>query len=182
MISELTETGDRQRTFVIQPNPPLAWTTLLRIYAAMAVFILGTGITWALAGLPLVLPFAGLEVLVLGVALYLSAMRGSVREVIRIMDATVIYEAGRATPVVTCEFQRHWARAVLEQSRGDWYPSRLLLRSHGRQVEVGKFLEEQERLHLGLRLQSALQREGLQVHLFSNSIDADRCRGLEHEA
>jgi uncharacterized membrane protein len=56
---------------------------------------------------------------------------------------------------MTRTFQRHWARVVLKQSRGDWYPSRLLLHSHGRQVEVGRFLEEQERLHLGLRLQRA---------------------------
>ena len=182
MISELAEAGDRQRIFIIQPNPPLAWSALLRIFAAMAVFILGIGITCALAGLPLVLPFSGLEILVLGVALYLSSVRGSVREVIRIMDTAVVYEAGRAAPVVTRRFQRHWARVVLEQARGDWYPSRLLLRSHGRQVEVGKFLEEQERLHLGQRLRCALQRDVVEVHLGSKSISADRCRGLEHEA
>ena len=182
MISELAEAGDRQRTFVIQPNPPLAWSALFRVFAAMAVLILGIGISCALAGLPLVLPFAGLEVLVLGVALYLSAVRGSVREVVRILDAAVIYEAGRAAPVVTRTFQRHWTRVVLEQSRGDWYPSRLLLRSHGRQVEVGGFLEEHERLHLGLRLQRALQGDGVEMHFYSKSISADRCRGLEHEA
>ncbi len=182
MISELAESDDRQRTFVIQPNPPLAWSALFRVFAAMAVFILGIGITCALAGLPLVLPFAGLEVFVLGAALYLSAVRGSVREVIRIMDAAVIYEAGRATPVITRTFHRHWTRVVVETSRGDWYPSRLLLRSHGRQLEVGRFLEEHERLHLGLRLQSALQRDGVKMHFYSKSISADRCRGPEHEA
>jgi hypothetical protein len=110
MISELAESDDRQKVFVIQPNPPLAWSTLFGVFAAMA-------------GLPLVLPFSGLEVLVLGVALYLSAVRGSVREVIRIQDAAVVYEAGRSAPVVTRTFQRHWTRVVLEQSCADWYPS-----------------------------------------------------------
>jgi len=148
----------------------------------MAVFILGIGVTCALVGLPLVLPFAGLEVIVLGVALYLSAVRGSVREVIRITEAAVVYEAGRATPVVTCTFPRHWARVVLEKPPGDWYPGRLLLRSHGRQVEVGGFLEEQERRHLGLKLRNALQTDAVVVQVYSKSISADRCRGLEHEA
>jgi len=182
MISELTESDDRQNIFVIQPNPPLAWSTLFGVFAAMAVFILGIGISCALAGLPLVLPFSGLEVIVLGVALHLSAVRGSVREVVRIQDATVVYEAGRAGPVMTRTFQRHWTRVVLEQPCANWYPSRLLLRSHGRQVEVGRFLEEQERLHLGLRLQSALQRDGVEMRSYSKSINADRCRGPEHEA
>ncbi len=182
MISELAESDDRQRIFVIQPNPPLAWNTLFRVFAAMAVFILGIGISCAVAGLPLVLPFAGLEVIVLGVALYLSAVRGSVREVIRILDAAVIYEAGCAAPLVTRTFQRHWTRVVLEQSCGDWYPSRLLLRSHGRQVEVGRFLEEKERQHLGLQLQNALQGGVVKMHLYSKSTSADSCRGLEHEA
>ena len=182
MISELAESDDRQRIFVIQPNPPLAWSTLFRVFAAMAVFILGIGIACVMVGLPLVLPFAGAEVLVLGVAFYLSAVRGSVREVIRILDSAVIYEAGRATPVVTRTFQRQWTRVVLEQSHGDWYPGRLLLRSHGRQLELRRFLEEKERQHLGLQLQSALQRDVVKMHSYTNSISAERCRGLEHEA
>lgn len=182
MISELAESDDRQRIFVIQPNRPIAWRNLLWVFAAMAAFILSIGVACALAGLPLVLPFSGLEVLVLGVALYLSAARGSAREVIRIRAAVVIYEAGRSAPAVSERFQRQWTRVVLERSQEGWYPSRLLIRSHGRQVEVGRFLEEQERLRLAQQLRRALQRDVVEMQFHSNSISADRCRGLEHEA
>lgn len=182
MISELAKSGDTQRIFVIQPNPPIPWRTLLRIFGAMAAFVMLVALVCALAGLPLVLPFAGLEVLVLGAGLYLSAVRGTTREVVSIGDGEISYQAGRHGPVCSDSFRRPWVHVVLERSGDGWYPSRLLLRSHGRQVEVGRFLDEQERLDLAQRLRGALNGEVFETHIHSISISADKCRGLEHEA
>jgi uncharacterized membrane protein len=182
MISELVGTDGVPRAFVVRPNPPMPWGVLLRVYAGMAAFVLAVGTGCAMVGLPLVLPFSGIEVLVLGAALYVSARRAAVREVIRIGGASVIYERGLRSAEQRVEFHRHWARVVLQQNRSGWQPSRLLLRSHGREVEAGSFLEEGERLALARMLRHALHQPRLGTAHRSISIMAEQCRGLEHGA
>lgn len=182
MISELATPGDSKQTFVIQPNPPVPWRTLQRMFCGMAGFVMLVGVVCALAGLPLVLPFAGIEVAVLGACLYLSARRGSVREVVDVGATEISLASGHHGPVSRVSFPRHWVKVVLERSREGWYPSRLLLRSHGRQAEVGRFLTEQERLALAARLRAALDGGNFETHFHSNPISAEKCRGLEHEA
>lgn len=183
MISEMAGPGAAQHVFVIQPNPPIPWSSLLRVFAAMAAFVLLVGIVCAMAGLPLVLPFAGIEIVVLGAGFYLSARRGTRREVIRVLDGEIVFESGHTRPEHRESFRRPWTRVILEQDRDNWYPGRLLLRSAGRQVEIGRFLGEQERSGLARRLRRALDAEVVERRINSNSsIGAERCRGLEHEA
>ncbi|MBI1731737.1 MAG: DUF2244 domain-containing protein [Gammaproteobacteria bacterium] len=160
----------------------MPWNTLLRIFAGMALFTLMIGIGCAALGLPLVLPFSGLEVLALAAGLYLSAVRGSVREIVRIDNVAVVYEAGIRAPERRERFHRQWAQVALEQVRNGWYPSRLLLRCHGRQVEVGGFLVEQERLRLARMLRAALRRPVVEPAICSKSNSAEQCRGLQHGA
>jgi len=61
-------------------------------------------------------------------------------------------EKGRRYPENQCTLARVWARVVLERCPKQWYPSRLLIRSHGRAVEVGTFLNEEERRRLAEEL------------------------------
>jgi uncharacterized membrane protein len=50
----------------------------------------------------------------------------------------------------------YWAQLTLQPGRWRGWPSRLLLRSHGRSVEIGAFLNEAEREQLALRLSTLL--------------------------
>lgn len=122
----------------------MSWQTLVSLYLLMVFVSLVIGLAYFHIGLTLVLPFCGLEMLALGAALYVTSWRGSIREVITVDEKSVAIERGREKPVQRHEFQRPWTRVVLERS-GGWYPSRLLIRSHGRQVEIGRFLNEEER-------------------------------------
>ena len=167
------------RTFVIQPNRSMSWRHLLVAYLGICMVLLAVGIGFLAAGLPLVLPFSGLEMLLLGVGFYLSAWRGGVQEVVIIGAGTVVVEAGRKRPETRERFQRQWARVVLERRRGGWYPSRLLIRSHGRQVEIGKFLNEQERRGLALELRNAMQTP---AQPGTTETCADKSRGLKNVA
>lgn len=183
MISELAGPAALPRVFVIQPNPPIPWRRLLRVFAAMAMFVLLVGVVCAGAGLPLVLPFAGIEIIVLGAGLYASARRGTTREVLTVGADEIVIEAGRTFPERRVSLRRPWTRIVLARDESGWYPSRLLLRTGARQVEVGRFLEEQERLGLARLLRSALHGAVIETRINSNSsIGAESCRGLEHEA
>jgi Integral membrane protein (DUF2244) len=50
------------------------------------------------------------------------------------------------------EFSRHWAKVKLRRPRTNLYPSRLVIESHGRALEVGSFLNEDDRRSLAKRL------------------------------
>jgi uncharacterized membrane protein len=49
-------------------------------------------------------------------------------------------------------FPRHWAKVTLHAPLAALHPSRLVFESHGRACEVGRFLTEDERRILAVRL------------------------------
>ena len=108
----------------------------------------------------MVLPFAGLEMGVLGVCLYLGARRCAVCEVISIRDDVVEIQKGRRAPVQVCRFQRAWARVNMWRPVSGWLPSRLTIRSHGREVEIGADLNEDERESLARELRRVISWNG----------------------
>ena len=62
-----------------------------------------------------------------------------------------------ATRTRSAQFHPYWVRVHLEAGRWRGWPSRLLLGSHGRVVEVGRFLNEAERRLLAQRLTELLR-------------------------
>ena len=127
------------------------------VYIGIATVTISIGVFFYIMGLPLILPFSGIEILALGAAFYVCAWRGGIQEVVSINKDCIVVESGRYDPVCREVFQRTWAKVVLERSWNSWYPSRLLIRSHGRQLEIGQFLNEQERQGLALELRNALR-------------------------
>lgn len=156
VIEKLTSPDQAQIDFVIKPNQAMSWKSLLLVYLVISFITIAIGVAFFLRGLTLILPFSGLEILLLGAAFYISAWRGGIQEVLSITENNIIFERGRQNPETRKEFQRAWAKVILERSRISWYPSRLLLRSHGHQLEIGRFLNEQERQGLALEIQRAL--------------------------
>jgi len=45
---------------------------------------------------------------------------------------------------------------ALEPVRNGWYPPRLIIRSHGREVEVGARINQEERERVAAQLRTAL--------------------------
>jgi uncharacterized membrane protein len=127
---------------------------------AISLCCLGIGVLFALYGYWPVLPFAGLEVIVLGIAFYRCLSRSQLREVVTVGSEVVSVEKGRQQPQQRWECPRAWARVVLERAPIAWYPRRLTVAFQGRRVEIGQFLNEEERGVLADELRQALQRNG----------------------
>jgi uncharacterized membrane protein len=122
------------------------------------------GVTFAVAGFfasqgmwP-VLPFAGLEIGLLAWAVHASMRRGAEREVILVSDQEVVVERQAAAGSRRTVFPRHWARVKLHGPPAALHPSRLVIESHGRACEVGRFLTEEERRALAARLRQLVGR------------------------
>lgn len=157
MIHELGGAEGQDRTFVVMPNQSMSWRGMVWMYSVIASVTLLVAVGCYFMGLTLVLPFSGVELLIVGAVFYITACHGDRREVIIIGKETVTVQSGRFQPESHYEFPRQWARVVFEQSSG-WYPNRLLIRSHGRQVEIGSFLNEQERNGLAEKLSVVIHR------------------------
>jgi uncharacterized membrane protein len=125
--------------------------------AGVFVAIVG-GTTFAVAGvfaaqgLWPVLPFAGLEIALLAWAVRASMRDGSKRETIAIDEEWITIRRTDRSGEHFLVFPRHGSRVTLRTPQTALHPSRLLLESRGRVCEVGRFLTEDARRSLAVRL------------------------------
>jgi uncharacterized membrane protein len=92
-----------------------------------------------------VLPFAGLEMLLLGAALRFSLARRHHRQSIMISESEVAIQTTIGKIHSEVVFPRHWAQVKLHRSTSRLHPSRLVIESHGRHCAVGDFLTDEGR-------------------------------------
>ena len=137
----------------LSPHCSLTPRSALQFYLFVCSGCLGLGLFFASHGFWPVLPFAGLEMLGLGLGLKLSLDRRHQLQTILITENEVRVEYRRkGRSDVPLVFPRHWARVTILRSYPPSRPSRLLIEASGRSCEVGQFLTEGERQGLALRL------------------------------
>ena len=134
--------------YTLQPNCAMSWRWTKRLFLGVVCCMTVFSAYWVSLGAWLVLPFFGLELLVLGFGLYLSALAGSTREVVHIDGTEVRILRGRGQLKEVATLPRYWTRVVLVQDPRGWYLSRLQLRCHGKQIEIASKLVESERQDL----------------------------------
>ena len=142
--------------FELAPNCSLTTRSALIFYLGIVAVSLSVAIGFAIAGYWPILPFAGLELLALGVALRWSLREGQRRELIRIDASRVVVSKTSVRGVREYEFARPWTRVELVKARTTHWPRQLLLRSKGKAIEVGRFLTDSERESLGQRLKEVI--------------------------
>ena len=99
-----------------------------------------------------VLPFAGFEIALLIWAVRTSIRLGLQRETITISEDYVTVEHRSTDGDWDLVFPRHWTKVKLRAPLATLHPSRLMLESRGRAYEVGRFLTEDDRRGLAVRL------------------------------
>lgn len=98
-----------------------------------------------------VLPYAAIEMIVLYFAFRYVDRHAGDYERITIAGGTVAIESHVGPHVTRLELNRYWAQVVCEADG-----SRLALRSHGREIPVGRHLCEERRLGLARELKREL--------------------------
>jgi uncharacterized membrane protein len=134
--------------FTIRPNCALSWRATKYLVLFFACCFGAIGIYFASLGAWLVLPFAGLELFVLAGGFYFSSLAGHTREVIEIEGPVARVLRGGRRPEQVAVFPANWTQVVLHRDPRGWYPSRLLLRCHGRGLEIGTKIVEAEKEEL----------------------------------
>jgi uncharacterized membrane protein len=141
-----------KQCWLLCPNAALSQRQAKVLLALVGLGLAAIAGAFAWAGAWLVLPFAGLELGLLGYGLNASMRQSAVREIITLDLSKVCFEQVTAKAQARCEFPRAWVRVDWSGSE----PGKLYLRSHGRRVEIGAFLTEEEKLALAQALRRAL--------------------------
>ena len=154
------------RHFDLAPHCSLTPRTALLFFGSVCFATLGVAGVATILGYWPVLPFAGAEMLLLGWALKTSMDRRHELETIDVTETEVIIEYSKGTPRRVV-FPRHWARVKIRHPKSPLHRAFLVIESHGRAYEVGKFLSEEERrqlaAHLGLVIGGMNQSPALPV-------------------
>ena len=137
---------------VARRNNSLSSTGRLLVFAFLFVVSVGIAAAFAYFGAWLILPFAGLEMLVLYWAFRTIERHARDYELIEISDGEVRIERFEGGATCREAFSRYWARVVVNRDG-----SRLALRSHGRELEIGRVLSDAQRLKLARALQRRLR-------------------------
>ena len=120
---------------------------LAKVFAALALLVLAIGAGFATLGAWLILPFAGLEVLLLGAAYVLYARHAADYERIEL-------DAGRVTVEVaegarTARYEMKGAKVSLEEGR-------VVLRGAKEELEIGRYLGAEARAEVAAALEKKL--------------------------
>jgi uncharacterized membrane protein len=156
MVESEHDAATGEKTIVLRPNGSLNRRQSLALLAFCALLMGAIGTVFAMLGAWLVLPFSGLEWLMLAYCLHLSRRQSAEREVITITEALVSVEKRRESLGQTYQFQRAWVRLAWNKPQALGRPSRLALSLHGKEVEIGRFLVESERQALAKELKLML--------------------------
>lgn len=118
---------------------------MLLIVGILSTVVILVAMYMASLGAWMVLPFCGLELVVLVVANYQFLRGNTVQEVIDFSNDWVTIERGSKRPDHVVKLQRYWARARVIAPRHRWYPEQVTICAMNEQVEVGGFLNDEDR-------------------------------------
>ena len=122
-------------------------------YLMLCLSSLTIGAFFWFQGAAVILGFAGLELLAVGLAFWVYARHATDGEWISLQGTSLVVERETAGRTVRAEFDRHWVR--VEPKAGEL--SLIELSGRGRAIEVGRFVRPELRQVLAGEIRRALR-------------------------
>ena len=144
-------TFEHQVQLHLSPNRSASWQETKYLIVAFAVFVGTIAIAWSLAGAWVILPFAGAEVGLLSLVMYLVSKATYRWETLLISSQSInIYCSNGAN----LQFPRPDTSLYYQRDSSLKCTPRLILKAPLHQLEVGAFLnpEDKKRVHDSLKL------------------------------
>jgi len=142
---------------LLRPNRSLSRRGGWLLFGVISGFLAIIAVGFSLLGAWMILPFAGLEVVLVGAVTVWIARHHDDREWIVLEPTRVRIARRQGNREEKFEFQRYWTRVRMERRHRRSQPTRLSIGSHGRFVEVGAQVEEKTREALARELKGALR-------------------------
>jgi len=146
--------GDGSVHWLLRRNCSMTPSQLISFYLSLSAWSLAIAGAFWWRGATLVLPFAGIEIVAVGIALYVYARHAADRERMTLEPGRLTVECSLGRRVDHVEFASAWVR--VEPAAGD--RSLIELSGEGKRVEVGRFVRPELRRALADELRAALRR------------------------
>lgn len=150
-------TGAQALQWRLQRHCSLSPAQLGLAYGLLCVVSLAVGFLFLALGAPYVLGFAGLELLLVGVALLVFARHAADREELTLVGRSLLVEVRLGSRVHRADFSADWLRVEPAAGQG----SLVELSGQGRRLRVGRFLRPELRSAFANELRAAVRRAGL---------------------
>ncbi len=152
MISGHLDIERHDGYIVLSPNLSARWQSTKVFLFIVSFFALCIGVAFALVGLWMILPFAGVEIMVLLLVMHRVARQCYRKQVIHISPEKIRVEQGIAQPHSIWESELFWTRLIVQQPGHAWHATKIILRGRYEKIEIGAFLTEQEKNELITKL------------------------------
>ena len=154
LISEIDAYNSFRVTF--KPNSALTAASKQKVIALLTVIPCLIGLGFTLVGAWLILPFVGLEIVALAYAFYYINSHESDYESITIEGDSLVVQRSVGQQISQQVINPYWVKVVKhELANGELH---IYLQSHGKEIEVGRYLTRKQRELLAKQLQ---QRTGM---------------------
>ena len=144
--------------FVIRPNTAFNTRLWPRMFGLLALICLTIGIRFAYMGYWMILPFAVIDVVAVGLIFVMLMRRYAYVEKIQISAENLTIRHIEKKNRRSWNFSLHWVRVKLTSPAHEWHARRLLIGSKGEWVEIGECLTDPERESLASALINEIHR------------------------
>ena len=150
-----TAPDGRDFRLLIRPDCSLSLRGVKVLVLTFALVAALIGAYMLMLGAWPVLPFLGLEIAVVAAVFLILQRRARFYDLVEAKgDDVCLSQRGRHGEK-SGKLNRYWTQVRLAAG-GHWYPSRLLVGSHGNYMEIGAALTEEDRIKTAKALQRAL--------------------------
>ena len=156
MVETSTNENTGSSVIVLKPNNSSSWQFNMRIVASLALIAFLISSYLALQGLWLVFPFAVLEIGFVFICLYLRMRANIETEVITFDENTVLVERGCYHAEKSWKYHRIWTKIFVKKPAIRGYPKQIFIRSYGKELELGSFLNKKDKEILIKELKTAV--------------------------
>lgn len=146
--------NERSMRWLLRRNCSITPSQMLVFFATLSVVSLSVATVCWMQGATLVMPFAWLELLAVGVALLVYSRHATDSESIQLQPGRLTVEHACGRRIERAEFVPSWVR--VEPEHGD--NSLIELSGQGQRISVGRFVRPELRRQLANELRWALRR------------------------
>lgn len=143
---KIEETTENNFLIEISPNYSLRGWNRVIFLGSLAFICLSIGVFFFIMGAGLILPFAGLEVILVLTCFYISFRWSQQKEVVYISNEKIKLEKGRLIKEKTWEEYRSFV--VLEVEKNQHNSDEFCFQSKGKRFYFGSFLNDEDKIIL----------------------------------
>jgi len=146
---ESTRNEETQSTIlVLRPNNSLTWRLNLVLLLLIAAVSISIALSFLIAGAWVILPFSLVELVLLALCIHYVAKQCARQEVITSSEFEVLVEMGIRKPTKKACYQRIWSKFFVRPGKSVQDPEKVVIRSHGDELEIGEFLNKDDKADL----------------------------------